>query len=131
MGGVSVAGFRPGFGRGGMTHSLLVILSCVPGAGDIVEPMFILFAGTDMLTWEDRADDTGRMATAGVVEVEDDTEPGVSGPPGGDEADAAGEGAALAEDEPLGLAARAGAVVYCGNPSTAGDAAISWISLPQ
>lgn len=37
MGGVSVAGFRPGFGRGGMTHSFLVTREGAgrPDAGDM------------------------------------------------------------------------------------------------
>ena len=37
MGGVSVAGFRPGFGRGGMTHSLLssdVVMPELPAGGE-------------------------------------------------------------------------------------------------
>lgn len=35
MGGVSVAGFRPGFGLGGMTHSLVVTSegAAIPDAG--------------------------------------------------------------------------------------------------
>jgi hypothetical protein len=93
--------------------------------------MFILFVGTDMLTWLDRADVTGRMATAGAAEADDDTEPGVSGPHGGDEVDATGEGAALPKDEPLDLAAKVGAIVCGANPSIASDAAISWIWLPH
>jgi hypothetical protein len=34
VGGVSVAGFLPGFGRGGITHSLEVIDPGVPGPGE-------------------------------------------------------------------------------------------------
>lgn len=34
MGGVSVAGLRPGLGRGGITHSLEVMEPGVPGPGE-------------------------------------------------------------------------------------------------
>ena len=44
VGGVSVAGFRPGFGRGGMTHSFLVTMVGAggPDAGAI-NAMFDVF----------------------------------------------------------------------------------------
>lgn len=40
---MSVAGFRPGLGRGGITHSLLVTEPVTPGLGDAVD--------TAGLTW--------------------------------------------------------------------------------
>lgn len=50
MGGVSVAGFLPGFGLGGMTHSLVVIemgafATGGPGIGEMTDAMDILLTG--------------------------------------------------------------------------------------
>lgn len=46
VGGVSVAGLRPGFGRGGMTHSLLVMDAALDGViGDGVEAAFAAEGG--------------------------------------------------------------------------------------
>ena len=45
-----MAGFLPGFGRGGITHSLLVIETCAfatggPGIGEMTDAMDILLTG--------------------------------------------------------------------------------------
>lgn len=50
VGGVSVAGLRPGFGRGGMTHSLVVMEMGAwggggPGIGEMTDAIDILWRG--------------------------------------------------------------------------------------
>jgi hypothetical protein len=61
VGGVSVAGLRPGLGRGGMTHSLVVMDAGVSGAGE--------------------------SADAGMIEIDDADD--IAGASGGDAAEAA------------------------------------------
>lgn len=78
VGGVSVAGFLPGFGLGGMTHSLVVIeigafATGGPGIGEMTDAMDILLtgaaaageAGRDFLGW---AGWMGGLADVGVDE---------------------------------------------------------------
>jgi hypothetical protein len=62
---VSVAGFLPGFGRGGITHSFVVTEPGVPGAGDVAGAAgLIVKAG-------------GRAAIAGVIGGGEPAEEGV------------------------------------------------------
>ena len=61
MGGVSAAGFLPGFGLGGTTHSLLVKIE-----GICIE----LDGGPNVLLVED--EDAGARACGDVIEIGDD-----------------------------------------------------------
>ena len=70
MGGVSAAGFRPGFGRGGMIHSLLVKIDGVgraPGIG--ARGLFIVEDATGTRVCGE-AEDTGyEMLETDIPEV--------------------------------------------------------------
>lgn len=69
-----MAGFRPGLGLGGMTHSLLVMLmaiGCCPGPGDIT-PGDAMFKGVEALMEGGLLGAFGRMAMGGAdTEVDD------------------------------------------------------------
>lgn len=65
MGGVSVAGFRPGFGLGGMTHSLLVMVSGPDGPGEAI----LTTAGFRVA--DELATVAGRIAIRDVVDTTD------------------------------------------------------------
>lgn len=65
MGGVSVAGFRPGFGLGGMTHSLLVMVSGPEGPGEAI------LAAAGFRAADGFGPVAGRIAIRGVVDTTD------------------------------------------------------------
>lgn len=69
VGGVSVAGLRPGFGLGGTTHSLLVMLRTGPGAdGESIVAMPI--AGAEVLSAAGFVVAAGRIGTFGAIVAE-------------------------------------------------------------
>ena len=71
---MSVAGLRPGFGLGGTTHSLLVMLSvlgCDAAAGDATAAVAMWFIAAEAMIGSGLFAALGRMAIGGAVEHED------------------------------------------------------------
>lgn len=69
-----MAGLRPGFGLGGMTHSLLVmlnVLGCDVDAGEAVEGDAMLFIGADVMITGGWFAVLRRIVTGSAVEHED------------------------------------------------------------
>ena len=76
MGGVSVAGFRPGFGRGGITHSLVVMMggfgTRAAGASAAISDAFtdlVTRAGAGAIAAGDGVDSAGEAIVCDVNRI--------------------------------------------------------------